>query len=404
MIDFSDPEFLADPYPTLNAVREETPIFTTGTAKGHGQQVTFLTRWDDVNRVQRDRRFGRVLDSMITREEMGLKWGFDWEPYFAVEEWSLLMLEPPEHTRIRGLVQKEFTPRRVEALRPLCRALADRFLDECLERGDFDLLADFAQPYSVHVITGLLGAPSSDWRQLLEWSHQIVKMYELDTTEDEARAAVVAAADFATWCRALMADRRAYPTDDLISGLVTVETEEGRLSDAEIVSTIILLLNAGHEATVNTMGNGVTALLDRRDEWQRLVAGEVAAATAIEEMMRFDSPLQLFERWVLDPEGVEVAGRSLQQGDKIAMLFGAANRDPRHFPDPDRFDAARGDRTHITFGAGTHHCLGAPLARVELDEALAALVARAPDLEFAAVPTRAEAFVIHGYESVLVTT
>jgi cytochrome P450 len=399
MIDFSDPAFQADPYPTLNAVREQAPGFLARKARGVGQDVWFLTRWADVSAAQRDRRLGRVLGPRITREELGFTWDFDWTPYFEIEQWSLLMLEPPDHTRIRRLVGKEFTPRRVEGMRPLARATALRLADECRERGTFDLLADFAQPYSVSVIAALLGAPVEDADLLLDWSHRIVKMYELDTTPEQARAAVAAAGEFGAWCTDLLAQRRGQPRDDLITGLCQAQTEDGMLSDAEIVATIVLLLNAGHEATVNTLGNGVTALLHHPDQWVRLASGEVPARVAIEELMRFDPPLQLFERWVLE-DGVTYAGRTLQRGDKVAMLFGSANRDPRHFSDPDSLDVARDDRTHVTFGAGTHHCIGAPLARVELDEALDVLVAAMPGVALVAEPVRHPAFVIHGFQSV----
>jgi cytochrome P450 len=399
MIDFSDPAFQADPYPTLNAVREQVPGFLSRKPRGVGQEVWCLTRWDDVAAAQRDRRLGRVLGPRITREELGFTWAFDWSAYFEIEQWSLLMLEPPDHTRIRRLVSREFTPRRVEGMRPLARATARALAEQCRERGRFDLLADFAQPYSVAVIAALLGAPVQDAPLLLDWSHRIVKMYELDTTPEQARAAVAAAEEFGAWCRDLMAQRRAEPREDLITGLCQARTEDGVLTDDEIVATIVLLLNAGHEATVNTVGNGMAALLEHPAQWERLTAGEVPAAVAIEELMRFDPPLQLFERWVLE-DGVSYGGRPLFRGDKVAMLFGAANRDPRHFAHPDTFDIGRDDRTHVTFGAGTHHCIGAPLARVELDEALAALACVMPDVGLAEAPVRHPAFVIHGFASV----
>jgi cytochrome P450 len=402
VIDFSDPAFQADPYPALAAAREAAPGFLARKTRGVGQDVWFLTRWAEVSAAQRDRRLGRVLGPRITREELGFTWDFDWTPYFAIEEWSLLMLEPPDHTRIRRLVSKEFTPRRVEGMRPLARQAAGQLAEQCRERGTFDLLADFAQPYSVAVIAALLGAPVGDAPLLLDWSHRIVKMYELDTTAEQARAAVAAADEFGAWCRDLMAQRRSAPRDDLITGLCQARTDDGMLADAEIIATIVLLLNAGHEATVNTLGNGVTALLEHPDQWARLTAGEVPARAAIEELMRFDPPLQLFERWVLE-DGVTYGGRTLARGDKVAMLFGAANRDPRHFARADAFDVGRDDRTHVTFGAGTHHCIGAPLARLELDEALAALVAAMPQVSLVEPPVRHPTFVIHGFQSVPLT-
>jgi len=404
MIDFSDPRFLQDPYPTLNEVREATPIFHGAENGPGGEGIWFLTRYDDVAKAQRDRRLGRVTEPVLTREEAGLPpLREDWGPYYAVEQWSLLMLEGADHNRMRRLISREFTPRRIQGLRPKISAHADRFLEAARAKGEFDLLEDYAQPYSVHVIAELLGAPTEDWRLMLDWSHRIVKMYELGTSEEQAADAVAASAEFDAWCRELIALRRAEPGDDLITGLCTVETEDGRLSVEEIVSTMVLLLNAGHEATVNTLGNGVTALLQNPDQWRRVVGGEVEPAIAVEEMIRYDPPLQLFERWVL-ADGFEIAGKDIPKGQKIGMLFGSANRDPRHFDAPDVFDIGRGDNSHITFGGGIHFCIGAPLARLEVEVALERLLAWCPDLELTAAPRRHPAFVIHGYESVEVGT
>ena len=401
MIDFSDPAFLQDPYPVLNAVREETPVFRQ--ASSDGSQRWFLTRYEDVFRVLRDRRLGRVPEPIMTAEEVGMPPPReDWAPYYGIEQWSLLMLEPPEHRRLRQLIFREFTPKRIESLRPVIAGHAARLLREAGTAGEFDLLADFAQPFSVHVIAELLGAPIEDWPRYLDWSHRIVKMYELDTTEDQATAAVRASAEFDAWCRDLIDERRQHPTDDLISGLCTVETTDGRLSNDEIVSTIVLLLNAGHEATVNALGNGTTSLLETAGAWDAVCSRRVSPRTALEEMIRFDPPLQLFERWVL-ADDVSYAGMDFARGDRIAVLFGSANRDPRHFENPDVFDVARGDASHITFGGGIHTCIGAPLARLELAVALEQLVLIAPNLHLVAPPVRKPAFVIHGYESVPVS-
>ena len=402
MIDLSDPVFQSDPYPKLNEVREETPIFPiTG---GDGIERWFLTRYDDVLSALRDRRLGRVPEPVMTRDEVGLPaLRPDWQPYHDIEEWSLLMLEPPEHRRLRRLIHSSFTPKRIEGLRPRITGHADRLLRQGVERGQIDLLSEFAQPFSIFVIAELLGAPTDAWERFLDWSHRIVKMYELDTTEDQATAAVQASAEFDAWCRELIAQRRADSRDDLISGLCFVETDEGRLSDDEIVSTIVLLLNAGHEATVNTIGNGMTAILSTRGAWEQVTDGAVPPSTAVEELIRFDPPLQLFERWVLD-DGVEYGGREFSKGEKLAMLFGAANRDPRHFDQPDAFLIGRGDASHVTFGGGIHTCIGAPLARLELSVALDRMANLTPGLSLVAPPVRKPAFVIHGYESVEVTT
>ena len=399
LFDPKSPVFLADPYPVLNELREAAPVL-------HHEELErwFVTRHAEVRACLRDRRLGRNFRHVGTEEEFRaapldpLQQAF-WE----VERWSLLWLEPPDHTRIRKLVAAAFTPKSVEEMRGPSERLANELLDTFLERGTMDLLYDFAQPYSIGLICRWLGVPLDRHRDLLDWSHAMVKMYELDTTEEQARAAVEAAATFRDYVLELIAERRSSPQDDLVSGLVEARVDGERLSEAEIVSTVIVLLNAGHEATVNTLGNGIRALMQHRDQWERVVSGEVPAVAAIEELIRYDPPLQLFERWVLE-EGVEVAGVPISRGEKVAMLFGAANRDPRAFAEPERFDVGRPNAAeHIGFGGGIHVCIGAPLARIELEASLRALASRCPSLELAEEPKRIPAFVIWGLESVEVT-
>ena len=399
--DPADPDFVADPYPTLNALRERGPLHYD-----EGFDLWLVPRYQDVRAVQLDRRMGRVRDGharpldLRPIRELGLE---GWEPYYEVERHSLLMLEPPEHTRIRILINRAFTPRRVRELRDPIRSIADRLLEELRDRDTLDLLADYTQPYSVRVIATLLGAPVEDADLLLAWSHAIVKMYELHCTREQAAAAIDAAGEFLAWASALIASRRADPRDDLITALCLAETDDGGLTDAEIASTVILLLNAGHEATVNTMGNGIVAAMNHGQAWERLVRREVAPAIAIEEMMRFDPPLQMFERYVLE-DGVEVAGTVLPRGDKVVVLFGPANRDPRRFEDPDTFRVDRGDPDHITFGAGVHHCIGAPLARLELEIALDRLIDAFPEASLVDQPVREDGFAIRGYQAVKLST
>jgi cytochrome P450 len=398
-LDTFDPtaaDFLADPYPTLSRLREQAPVL-------HDEKLDrwFVTRHADVRACLRDRRLGRNFRHVGSDEEFHAE-PLDprWRAFWDMERWSLLWLEPPDHTRIRKLVAAAFTPRSVEAMREPAARLADELLEAFLESGHMDLLYDFAQPYSIALICQWLGVPIDRQRDLLGWSHATVKMYELDTTEEHGIAANVAAAEFQDYVVELIAERRRSPRDDLVSALVEARVDSGRLSEAEIVSTVIVLLNAGHEATVNTLGNGIRALMRNREQWQRLVDGTVPAASAIEELIRYDPPLQLFERWVLE-DGVEVAGVSIPRGEKIALLFGAANRDPRVFAEPDVFDVARANAAeHIGFGGGIHVCIGAPLARIELQESLRALVERCPNLELAQEPKRHPAFVIWGLERV----
>ncbi len=394
-----DPDFIADPYPVLNQIREATPIFWN--ERSH-QWV--LTRFHDIAATLRDRRLGRSYSHLFDHEEIGrTKPDPRWSSFHQHEQWSLLCLEPPDHTLLRRLVSKVFTPRSIAALRPNIESLSAQLLDDCQDLGTFDLLRDYAQPYSVAVICSMLGVPRSDSELLLGWSHDIVKMYELESDEATKIAANQAAAEYIDYTRSLIAHKRKHPDGLLISALVQVEDEGDTLTEDQIVSTTMVLLEAGHEATVNTLGNGVRALLKHPDQWERLMSGQVDAKTAVEELLRWDSPLHLFERWVL-AEGVEIAGQTIPIGDEIAMLFGSAQRDPRRFSNPDRFDIGRGDSSHIGFGGGIHFCVGAPLARQEIAVSLEGLVQRFPSLSLAQEPQYHPTFVIRGLRELLLTT
>ena len=403
--DPADPAFIADPYPTLTRMRDAGPAVAYPEAG-----LTLLTRFADVNAALRERRLGRDYRHLYTDEEFeqrrlgaGLspraQVGADprWPRWNESERWSLLNLEPPDHTRLRRLITKVFTAKAVQAMRPQVEAIAAQRLDP-LAGSEFDLIASYAQPFSVNVICTLLGVPLADGHLLLDWSHAIVKMYEMNTSLAEMQAADRAADEFISYVSELIEQRRAHGEDDLITELVEVSDNDGegvvRLSVDEIICTVIVLLNAGHEATVNTLGNGMRAMLTHPDQWQRVVSGEVPALTAVEEMLRWDAPLQLFERWVLQ-DGIELGGRTFAAGERIGMLFGSANRDPLRFPDADTFDVARGESTHIGFGGGLHFCIGAPLARLEVETSLNALRAL-PGLELAEMPSYQPYFVIRG--------
>ena len=388
------PEFLVDPYPVLADLRETTPVL-----RHEELDRWFVTRHADVRSCLRDRRLGRNFRHVGTEAEFRSE-PLDprYEAFWDVERWSLLWLEPPDHTRIRKLVAAAFTPRSAEAMRDPAARLARALLDELGAGGSVDLLYDFAQPYSIGLICEWLGVPADNHRDLLGWSHSMVKMYELDTPEEQAVAANAAAASFRDYALELVAERRRSPKGDLVTRLVEARVDGEYLTDAEIISTLIVLLNAGHEATVNTLGNGVRALMQHREQWDRLVDGSVSPAAAIEELLRYDPPLQLFERWVLE-DGFEIGGVPIPRGEKIAVLFGAANRDPRVFMSPDEFDVSRPNAAeHVSFGGGIHVCIGAPLARIELEASLRALVERCPGLTLAAEPRRIPAFVIWGLE------
>src|SRR5919204_1524968 len=293
--DPSDAAFIPDPYPMLNGLREAARVFYDA-----GRERWFVPRHEDVRACLRDRRLGRNYRHVMSAEEArAAPLDPRWQAFWDTERWSLLWIEPPEHTRMRKLVAAAFTPRAVEALREPARELARAFVEPLAEAGRMELLYDFAQPYSIAVICRMLGVPLDRHRDLLDWSHRMVKMYEFEVPEEAAVAANRAADEFRDYVRELIRERRAQPRDDMVTALVEARADGGRLSDDEIVSTVIVLLNAGHEATVNTLGNGTFAYARHPDQWRRVVHGEVPAALALEEMIRYDPPLQLFERWVL---------------------------------------------------------------------------------------------------------
>jgi cytochrome P450 len=318
------------------------------------------------------------------------------EPFWHVIRNGMLDLEPPDHTRLRRLVSQAFTPRRVEALRPTVQRIADRLVDDFVADGGGDLVARVAEPLPVTVIAEMLGVPDADRHLLRPWSADICGMYELNPSRAAADAAVRACLEFSDYLRALAAERRADPRDDLITALTQVDG----LTEDELIGTCVLLLNAGHEATVNTTGNGWWALFRNPGELARLRAEPELLPTAVEELMRYDTPLQMFERWVL--EDISVRGVDLPRGSEVALLFGSANHDPAVFRDPPRLDLGRRDNPHITFGAGIHFCLGAPLARIELLGSFGALLAKAPALKLVETPKWKPGYIIRGLESLVV--
>ena len=392
--DPSDPAFLEDPYPVLNRLRESARVFYD-----ESRARWFVTRHEDVRACLRDKRLGRNFRHVLTAEEIGVpELDPRWAAFWATERWSLLWLEPPDHTRIRKLVAAAFTPRSVEALREPARALARELLEPLAASGRTELLYDYAQPYSIAVICRMLGVPLDRHRDLLDWSHRIVKMYEFDVPEEDAVAANEAAAEFTEYVRGLIAERRAQLRDDMVTALVDARVDGERLTDDQIVSTVIVLLNAGHEASVNTLGNGMLAFARHPEQWQRVVEGAVAPAAAGEELIRYDPPLQLFERWVL-ADDFAIGDQPIPRGAKLALLFGSANRDPRVFDNPDEFDVGRENALqHIGFGGGIHVCIGAPLARIELEASLDALCRYWPDFRLRTEPRRTGAFVIWGLQ------
>ena len=389
MIDFRDPAVIDNPYPFLDELRaNETPIWHDGLG------LFLAPRYRDANEVLRNKSLGRIYKERLPESE--------WEVFNWLHSDSILDSEPPKHTRLRGLVLKAFNRNRIEALRPDITAITHSLLDEIAARGpNFDLIADYAEPIPVKVIAALLGFPVSYEYLLRPWSQAIVKMYEVNPPREHQIAAQRAAQEFADYVHQLMKERKANPGSDLISELAQVEEEGERLSTHELIATCVLLLNAGHEASVNGFGNGMVVLLQRPEERAKLYADpDGLSATAIEEFLRFDSPLQFFERTATDD--VELGGALVKKGQKIVSLLGSANRDPEVFPNADTFDISRSPNPHIGFGAGIHFCIGAPLARLEMSISLPELVKRFHNLELAQEPIRRPTFSLRGYEKVMV--
>jgi unspecific monooxygenase len=391
-----DPAFLADPYPAYAELR----------AKGRVHYYEPTNQWlvphhADVSALLRDRRLGRTYQHRFTHEEFGRTAPpQEHEPFHTLNDHGMLDLEPPDHTRIRRLVSKAFTPRTVERLKPYVRGLADDLASALVTAGGGDLLKDVAEPLPVAVIAEMLGIPEPDRAPLRPWSADICGMYELNPPGETAAKAVRASVEFSDYLRELIAARRKEPGEDLISGLIEAHDEGDRLTEQEMISTAVLLLNAGHEATVNSTVNGWYALFRNEAQLAALRADHTLIPSAVEELMRYDTPLQLFERWVLDD--IEIAGTTIPRGAEIALLFGSANHDPDVFTAPDRLDLTRTDNPHISFSAGIHYCIGAPLARIELAASMTALLEKAPALRLAEEPQWKPNFVIRGLEGLSV--
>ncbi len=375
--DFTDPAFLEDPYPYYDHQRKVQPICYSEKWK-----LWVFTTHEYISNLVRDRRIGRAILHKMTRGELG--WPperEELEPFVRLHRHRLLDIEPPDHTRIRTLVQKVFTPQTAENLRQQVQMIADNLLNRVQGQAQFDLLADYAVPLPVTVIAELLGVPEGDRHMLHPWSQAIVAMYELNPTVEDERAAVQASIDFPAYLKTLVDHYRRHPQPNLISDLVQVEEQGDRLTEQELISTCVLLLNAGHEATVNVIGNGMLAFFKNPDQLEKLRQDPGLIKGAVEEMLRYDSPLQFFKRWAM--EDVEYKGHVFPRGTQMGFTYGSANRDPKVFAKPHSFDITRKERNHLSFGLGTHFCLGAPLARVELQTAVETLLRRMPHLHLA---------------------
>ncbi|MBN9068866.1 MAG: cytochrome P450 [Rhizobiales bacterium] len=386
------PAFVQDPYPAYQAIHGASPVFFW---EEFG--IWCFAGFDDVSRLLRDRRLGRerppgAPDDGYEGPRDHLK-DFD-----AFASHSMLELEPPAHTRLRTLVNRAFVSRQVERLRPVIEKLANDLIDRIEPAGHADLLPSFATPVPVTVIAEMLGVPTSMNDRLLDWSHRMVAMHMHGRTREVEIAANAAAHEFSDFLRTYVEERRRNPGDDILSVLIAARDGEERLSEAELIASVIQLLNAGHEATVHQIGNAVRAILAQGGDPRRFFATPELTVATVEECLRYDAPLHMFRRYAYSE--TEVApGVTVKTGEQVGLILGAANRDPLAFASPDSFDPSRAGQKNVTFGGGIHFCIGAPLARLELQVALKVLFDRLPGLRFAEAPRYRDTYHFHGLES-----
>ena len=384
----TDPAFVQDPYPFYEKARAQGGL---NYWQDYGMPAAF--RRAAVHAILRDRRFGREIPAEAARpapEHLA--------PFMAIEAHSMLEAEPPRHTRLRKLVMRAFTSREIKAqeagLTRLCHQLIDTFPEQ-----PFDLLSAYCTQVPVITICRLLGVPSDMAPQLLSWSHDMVAMYQAAKTVETEHAAANAAQAFSDFLASYIEQRRSTPADDLITGLIAAEEEGDKLSTQELIGTCILLLNAGHEATVHALGNGVKTMLQQG--WDSAWLAPDGIENLVEEILRFDPPLHMFTRYAY--EEIEVMGHTFKRGDQVALLLASANRDPAAEDEAEIFDPTRPARTNMSFGGGLHFCVGAPLARLEMQIALPILFERCPDLKLAAAPQYSNSYHFHGLTELRVT-
>lgn len=372
-----NPEFRLNPYPFYHRLRTVDPVHWSDIANRW-----VLTRHADCIAVLRDAtRFSADPYKWDAFEEFLQAQGGGDSPLLRMQTNWMLMKDPPDHTRLRTIVTKAFTPRVAEGMRPRIQAIVDALLDKMQAAGKMDVIADFAYPLPTVVICEMLGVPVEDQEQFKTWTRDLARSLDPIVTPEIIEAANQATVSFYSYFRALIAKRRQNLQNDLLSGLIAAEEAGDRLNEEELVATAILLLGAGHETTMNLIGNGMLALLRHPEELARLKVAPVIMPSAVEEFLRYDGSVQMTARNTL--VDVEIGGKTIPKGHQAIILLGAANRDPEVFPDPDRLDITRKDNKHIVFSYGIHHCLGAPLARVEAQVAFATLLRRMPNLRLA---------------------
>ena len=400
-------EFIKNPYLKMAEFRESTPVFWDEI-----NDLFFFTRYEDVRSIQSTKSFGTTFNHIdgfeeaIENQEIPItstaykrsdQFG-TYENFWKSEEFSLLNLEGQLHKELRGLVAKAFLPRSVQQLVPFMEETSNELFNN-LKGTEFDMLKDYAQPYSVSIIGKLLGVPENDHLEFLDWSHKIVKMYDFEVTDENANNAEEAARQFIEYTQNLLDKRRRDPQDDMITRLSQVSEDNNFLTDDQIICTVILLLNAGHEATVNTLGNGLHALLTLNKSFEEVKNETEDINDVVEELIRYDSPLQFFQRYAL--EDTEIGGHTISKGSKVAILLGSANRDPRVFENPDQINFKREMKDHSSWGGGIHFCIGTHLAKLELGVSFNHVLEK--KFELIEEPTRTGAFGIRGFKDLLVS-
>jgi cytochrome P450 len=372
-VDLFDPVFKADPYPTYARLRSSAPVHRATMPDGRG--VWLITRYEDVLAVLKDERFVKDWRSALAPEQLA-----EIPPIPEVMKplsRNMLDTDPPDHERLRALVSKAFTPRLIERMRPRVQAIADGLLDAVQDSGGMDLIDDYAFPLPITVIAELLGVPAEDRNNFREWSDAAVSGNASQEYLEEILIPHMQA--FTDYLRALFEEKHANPRDDLVSALVQAEEVGDKLSEDELLGMVFLLLVAGHETTVNLIGNGVLALLQHPDQLRKLKDDPSLIKPAVEELLRYDGPVETStERFAR--EDVDMGGTVIPRGEMVLVVLAAADHDPERFSDPDDLDITRTDNRHLAFGKGIHHCLGAPLARMEGQIAISTLLRRMPNL------------------------
>lgn len=391
-----DPLFYNNPYPYYEKIRAESPIFYW-----EDFNIWCFLNHADVGAVLRNRKFGTQIDHLGSRESLGLPpIPSEIKEFTDMDANGILGMEPPRHNQIRGLVQKSFMARQIENFKPRIEELSHHLIDQMLQEKSANLLESFATPIPITIIAEMLGVPTTMNSQLLAWSHAMVRMYQLGHTAQDELNAVRATQEFSAYLNTHITQRKANPQDDLITLFIEAHTEGNQLTAEELIANSILLLNAGHEATVNVIGNGIFALLKHPEQLQLLRSEPERIESAVEEILRYDTPLHFFKRWVL--EDTEISGKHFPFKSQVAVLLGAANRDPQVFDNPQQFDITRTKNPHVSFGGGIHFCLGAPLARLELQTAIPILLERLPNLRLGQEPGFTNTYHFHGLDSLIV--